>query len=435
MKRAVVEDTSATVPAFSTAQKEESRQASAQLGTRVLCAAATRARVAGLLHMLASRGVEPHSLIAAPTVYSRVAEKIAALAAPEARDEAVLILDVGHSRTNLCIVKKGRTIFARTLSRGGRHVTLAIMREWNIPFEQAERAKHLDGFVASNSEPAPSVSWERISQAIMPEIAPLARDLRQTISACRAQTGVMPKRILLCGGGGRLRGLRSYLAEELALPVDSVAASDAARLVGESAAANGTAADAALVAHGVAMEGATGRPMFDLRQGPLAYRADFSFLRAKTAFFCVATAAILAFAAANVFAARHKLDKEEVLLGQRLKTATTEIFGQPLKLEDVQARLAPKHDVAPQLKASAFDLLVEISSKLPPRDQVKLDVLELDIKPQKITIRAVTDSAKAIDDIESKLKEIECFTEVQRGKVEGSAEEKQFSFTITTKCM
>jgi Tfp pilus assembly PilM family ATPase len=218
----------------------------------VLAAATTRERVARLLAVCAAQGIEPRGVIAAPTAFARVAERLAALGGPEAKDDAVMILDVGHLRTDLCIVRRGRAIFARTLSRGGRHVTQAIAKAWNLSPEDAEQAKHTDGFVASRREPAMSEAWDRISKVITQDLAPLLRDLRQTMAACRAQSGTTVKRAVVCGGGGRLRGLASWLSEELNLPVGTITADDAPRLLG--------AADTELLPLGVALEGATGRP-------------------------------------------------------------------------------------------------------------------------------------------------------------------------------
>lgn len=404
-------------------------------GTRVLAAATTRERVTRFLSAMAREGVEPRSVLAAPTLYARVVEKLAAAGGPEARHDPVLVIDCGHSRTNVAVVKNGKTIFARTLSRGGRHVTLAIARAWNLPYDQAEQAKHSDGFVASSREPAPSEAWARVSHVIQHELLPLVRDLRQTLAACRAATGVSPRRAVLCGGGGRLRGLSSFLAEQIDLPVGVVTADDAPRLVGEAAAARGMVGDSALLAHGACLEGATGRPLFDLRKGDLAYKADFTFLRAKAGYFAACALVLGALLAGNAYAALYKLRTEERILDERLRAETTAIFGAPISAGEVQEKMNPKKDASPLPKLTAFDQLVEISKRLPARDKARLDVLELDIKPQKITMKATTNSASSIDEIEKALLEHECFVEVQRGRVQsGTADEKQFTLTIVTKC-
>jgi general secretion pathway protein L len=402
-------------------------------GTRILAVAALREKARRLLTLLGQAGAEPRGLVAAPTALARAVLHLSAL---EANPQApCLVVDLGHARTDLCLVKNGHALDARTLSRGGRHITQAIANAWNLSMEDAERAKEQDGFIASASQPPPSAAWERISVVVERELQPLVRDLRQTLTACRAKLGVQAERILLCGGGARLRGLGAYLSEKLELPVVGVSEEDAQRLLG--AAADRIPADSALLAYGVALEGATGRPRFDLRQGELAYRADFSFLRAKAAYLGASALLVVAFAAASAYASLYQLRKEEGILEEKHRAATMEVFGEEVAIGEVQDRIAPKKEESPLPKATAFDQLVELSKKIPPRDKLKVDVLELDIKPQKISIKATTDSAASIDELEKGLKTVDCFGDIQRGKVQspGAGEEKQFTLTIATKCM
>ncbi len=407
----------------------------AEPGTRILAAATTRERVARLLELFGREGAEPHGVLAAPTAYGRVVGSLAAAGGPEAAGDTVLLVDHGHARTNVCIVREKRVVFARTLSRGGRNLTAAIARVWGMSLEEAERAKHSDGFVASSREPAPSDAWARISEVLKPELQPLVRELRQTMAACQAATGHEVARAILTGGSSRLRGLPGHLADELGLPVGVVTADDAARLLGPSPNLREVPLDIALLALGTALEGASGRPAFDLRQGPLAYKHDFSFLRARAGYLAACVLLLGAFFAGNAYAALYKLRAERDILDKRLETTTTEIFGAPVGLDEVDARLAPQREESPLPKLTAFDLLVEMSKHLPPRTEGKLDVLQLDIEPKKVFIKAIADSSATIDAVAKKLKEIECFGEIQSPRTDTVSDGKQFTFTIPMKCM
>jgi hypothetical protein len=84
---------------------------------------------------------------------------------------------------------------------------------------------------------------------------------------------------------------------------------------------------------------------------------------------------------------------------------------------------------------TAFDVLVEMSKHLPPRSAGKLDVLELEIEPKKVFLKGIADTSATIDAVASKLREIECFGDVQAGRVDTVSDGQQFSFTITAKCM
>ncbi len=400
-------------------------------GTRILAVATTRERVKRLLELGVARGFEPRSLIAAPTSYARVVERGGIGAG-----EPVVVVDLGHAGTDVCVCFRGKVLYARSISRGGKQVTAAIARAWTLPFDQAEAAKHSDGFIASIHEPAQSPAWQRISDVIAVELQPLSRELRQTLAACRSQTGVMPRRVLICGGGARLRGMASWVAEALDLPVLTLSDANVTALVGPALAARGVALDRALPALGAALEAATGRPAFDLRKGEFSYRTDFSFLRQRAGYLAGVALIVIAFAAGNAYASLYKLRAEEKILDERLRVATTELWGAPVEAFEVETKFGPKKNESPLPKYTAFDLVVEISKRVPARDKIKLEVDEMDIKKDKITLKATSDSSASIDEIEKNLKGLPCFVEVLRGKVQsGTADQKQFTLTINHTCI
>jgi hypothetical protein len=98
--------------------------------------------------------------------------------------------------------------------------------------------------------------------------------------------------------------------------------------------------------------------------------------------------------------------------------------------------MGPTKEASPLPKMTAFDELVEISKHLPARSEGKIDVLELEIEPKKVTIKAVADGAQTIETIEKKLKDVDCFGEITSGRVDTVADGKQFQLTISSgKCM
>src|SRR5207248_2925373 len=147
-------------------------------------------------------------------------------------DGAVAVIDVGHDRTDVVVVHSGKAVFSRSIARAGKQVTEAIRRNWRLSWEDAERAKHSDGFIASNAEPAVSDAWAKIHKVLIEELQPFAHDLRQTLAACRAKTGMLPMAALLIGGGARLRGLAPFLTEHLAVPAWRLTPDDLVALAG-----------------------------------------------------------------------------------------------------------------------------------------------------------------------------------------------------------
>ncbi|HSR98786.1 MAG TPA: pilus assembly protein PilM, partial [Kofleriaceae bacterium] len=387
-------------------------------------------------------GFDPRGLLARAGAAIRLVGATPSLA--RARTEgAVAVIDVGHERTDVVVVAGGKAVFSRSVARAGKQVTEAIMRapHWRLAWLDAERAKHSDGFVASNAEPATSPAWQQIHQVTIAELHPFARDLRQTLAACRARTGFQAIAVLLVGGGSRLRGMASYLTEQLGIPAWRLTADDAVAIAGPrmgAEAAGFTPIDSAAMTIGMAFDAAGGRPMFDLRSGALAVKVDFSFLRAKVVPLGAAALAIAAFAAASAYADLYRVRKAEKTLTARFAAETADL-PEPHTVEAILGSPASNGAgaVSPMPKLTAYDLLLEISSHIPPKDKITIDLDKLLIDDAKIDMSGTTKSAEEIDLLVTELKKIDCFrNNVTRGPTDTLPNgNKRFKLTITAQCM
>lgn len=424
-------------PEESAAEAPAGRVAPPTDGLRVLTYAMAQARARAWLELLQGAGVQVRGLLPEGGPMARLVERAPSLASARAAG-AVAVVDVGHLRTDVVVVRGGRPAYARTLTRGGRHLSDAIARHWKLEPAQAEQAKHSDGFVASAGMPAASEAWQRVSEVIITEAAPLARELRQTVAACRARTGAAVGAVLLCGGSARLRGLASYLGEQLGAPVTTLTAGDVEALVGGKHAGE-VQADAAALCLGVLADAGTGRPLFDLRQGPLAAKVDLSFLRARAGQLALAASVVAAAATASAYAAHYKLRRAERVLTERLAVESAEEFGTPQTAKQVllgAGAVTVAAAASPLPKMTAWDLLLDISARVPPRDKVTLDVSRLEIDERQITIKGTVKTPEEVDDVEAALRSQACFTDVTRGTTQQNAEgRREFEFTIKPDCM
>jgi general secretion pathway protein L len=271
---------------------------------------------------------------------------------------------------------------------------------------------------------------------IVAEVGPLARELRQTLRLCRAETGVVPAQVVLVGGASRLRGLVNYLGEQLALPVRTLDMTDADKLFGPKLAAAGVAADTGCLALAVAMEGGSGRPAFNLRQGELAFKADLSFLRAKAMQIAAIALVVVAFAAGNAYASLHRLRKSEAALDERLARESQQTLGQSMEAWEVLEKAEPKkREESPLPKWTAYDVLLEVSHRVPAKPEITLDVSDIDIKPGKVTLRATTATTAEVEALKKKLREQKCFDDISDPSISaGPNDVKSFSLTIKTTC-
>ena len=99
-------------------------------------------------------------------------------------------------------------------------------------------------------------------------------------------------------------------------------------------------------------------------------------------------------------------------------------------------------------KTTGYDLMLALNAAIPAKDQIKLDIQDLDIKPGKITVRAVSgstetrDALQGIKLLEEALKKAEapdkqkCFADFPTPESQpGPDGTRNFTLTIKTPCL
>jgi general secretion pathway protein L len=421
------------------AAQQHGRVAAPHDGMRVLAYAMHKERAEHLIALGNTAGFEPRGVLACAGAAVRLVDRVPSLA--QARtDGAVAVIDIGHERSDVVVVAQGKAVFSRSIARAGKQVTNAVQRQWpHLSWHDAELAKHSDGFVASQTEPAASDAWAKISLALMTELQPFARDIRQTLSACRAKTGWAPVAAIIVGGGSRLRGIGSFLTEQIGIPTWRMNQDDVVSVAGMRLAAQATQLpiDSAALTVGMAYDAAGGRPMFDLRSGDLAAKMDLGFLRQKAVPLGAALVAIFAFAGISAYADLYRLNKEQKILASRLASDSEEVFHEKRTAAAVLgSKRAAGALTSPLPKMSAYDIMLEISKTVPGKDKITVDITSLEIDDQKVEISGSGKTSKDIEDLASELKKIECFKEVSLGNTDTSADgTKTFKISITGQCM
>jgi len=198
--------------------------------SELLVGVVKKEELAGLLAGLAGAGLDPRAVVPAGPAYASLwaagalgpppgagtpaaegagqpaAETAPAPAGPPA---AEVLLDLGHGRTSICVVRAGQCEAARSVALGTGDLTRALSRELAISEADAER---LLGAAAAGTAPpaelAHLASDPRAEAALRRALSPVVRELRATLGAWRARHGASaPTRLLLAGELGALPGL------------------------------------------------------------------------------------------------------------------------------------------------------------------------------------------------------------------------------------
>jgi type IV pilus assembly protein PilM len=127
-------------------------------------------------------------------------------------DEAVV--DVGAHVTNICVHDRGTTRFVRILPSGGRDITLAIARGLGTEDEVAERLKRGEAV-----EGGPSV--EDVQKVALSRAGSFVDEIRSSLEFYAAQVpGAKIGKVLVTGGGSKLKGFMDLLQERIPVSVD-----------------------------------------------------------------------------------------------------------------------------------------------------------------------------------------------------------------------
>jgi type IV pilus assembly protein PilM len=177
---------------------------------RVLVAAAHRDLVDGVVGAAEKAGlvVEGVDLVSSALVRALGDPSVAA-----ERPEA--IVSIGAGLTVVVVHQHGRPQFVRTIGTGGNAATAAVASSLDLPLVDAEALKRRLGEESSQVRAAES--------AVQPAIAELVGEIRNSVQYFATLPGRVPiARVLLTGGGARLRGLVKELRAQVRIPVEHV---------------------------------------------------------------------------------------------------------------------------------------------------------------------------------------------------------------------
>ncbi len=143
---------------------------------------------------------------------------------PVEQDAVFCLANIGHETIDIALVKGTDLLFARNLSGGTKVLDDALAAAFQVSGRKAEALKKdlLDLDPQSRGRYA-SGQAEKVTLAAGGAANSISAAIQSSLSFCKAQTKLADLRldkVLICGGGARLRGLRGFLREQLRCPVE-----------------------------------------------------------------------------------------------------------------------------------------------------------------------------------------------------------------------
>ncbi|MBX3215360.1 MAG: pilus assembly protein PilM [Labilithrix sp.] len=246
----------------------------------------------------------------------------------------------------------------------------------------------------------------------LPGTAPkLARELRTTIAAHRAQGGEPPLRVLLCGGGAYVSGAEAFLSSALELPVEKLPPPllEAPAIAPEHAATVARFAKAIGLAVGLGPRA----PGLNLRRGPLAFERGMAWIKERVPLLAGLAAVILVSFLFSAWAQLYAKSKEKAVLEAALGSVTREVLGEETTSAERAKQLLGQqtaiNDDDPLPHADAFDVMVKLSEQIP--ESITHDIEELDVQKNHVIVHGIVSTVADTETIRSNLKTERCFSD------------------------
>lgn len=269
---------------------------------------------------------------------------------------------------------------------------------------------HADFAVFQHGEPRFMRCMSRGVSGLPSDRDIIASELRQTVGAWRMQGGPALEAIYVVGSGRATPGLDLFIRGELDIPVLDLPKPSLDGLTPEMTERLPRFAKAISLALGLSRRAND----LNLRQGRLEAQQTFQFLRDKTPLLAGLGAAIFVSFGFSVFAEMRALDNEHAILAQQLGNATQAQFGErvedPKKAGELLENAIAGKTGDPMPKMDAFDVMIELSNRI-PKEMIH-DIADFEYNRGEVKIAGVVPAISDANLVKDKMAEHECFKEV-----------------------
>ena len=357
------------------------------------------------------------------------------LVEPGSSQGTIAVDDIGHETTEIAIIQGGAIASMRSIRIGGQTFTARLARDLKVDAAQAEQVKLQNGAIdpewTPGRQPQNDTEWV---QAICYGVATeLAQTLGRAFHGHSARGSDPVQAVYLCGGGAEMRGLSEFLAKTTGLEVRPLWHDQAAQMIE----GGGYRAIGAL---GLAGRGLGHQPAskLNLRQGDLAFRGDYEFLRARALALGVAAFILIILLGGMVIAKKKAAQARVDAYADALCIATTQVFGECERNPSTAlSRLGPSGGRLAGLipETSAYEIFRDISATLvylreEDETPVTIEKLVVDVQRDVIQIEGRTDTGTSVDVILDELGLLDCVSELEARQTQQIQGSNEFHFEL-----
>ena len=183
-----------------------SERADEQDEMSIVLVAAKKDKINELTELVKAAGLIPVVM----DVDAFAVENMYGVTCPTSQEDTTTLVNIGASVMNVNIVRGGVSLFTRDIPLGGNRYSEAVQREMGVSFEEAEQLKKSD----RDDDHTLATVMESVNAEVASEIARTIDYFKTTSSESDIT------RVLLCGGGAKVRGLAQQLHDRMHVDVD-----------------------------------------------------------------------------------------------------------------------------------------------------------------------------------------------------------------------
>jgi type IV pilus assembly protein PilM len=174
----------------------------------VILVAAKKDKINELTELVKAAGLTPMVM----DVDAFAIENMYGINYPDDAENPVTLVNIGASVMNVNIVQGGVSLFTRDIPIGGNRYTEAVQREMGVPYEEADQLKKTESSSTDSS---------MLNSVIESVNAEVASEIARTIDYFKTTSSDGDvARVLLCGGGAKIKGLPQQLRDRMHVEVE-----------------------------------------------------------------------------------------------------------------------------------------------------------------------------------------------------------------------
>ena len=382
----------------------------------VLAMAVPKERVAEAVGLAHDCGVKPALISAGSLGLSDLFEtwSLPPAEAPPFEAEGVhrpanLVLNLGHTSTQILVYTDGRLLAVRNIDFGGRNIAEAIGGKYGLNYVQAVGELQAKGYILIDKAQG---TKEQItfSEVIESSLEPLVADMRLKLLELQSEMHLDWNQALMTGGMSQLRNLGPFLTRHFQIPFNRYKQFDHHPTNFEATAQLEMVTP---VAVGLAIEGlrrprnpATNFLKDEFAQQSRVFEAliekwGYTAQLAATAFVIFFIYAVARESLTSTLLERSDevLRKQaEVVAGLKAKAAKPEAISRFIKAQEGLAKMRKSAEKVTRLN-SALDVLEAITSALPSRERIRLEIKRVTVDNEQADVHGVAASAGDRDQV------------------------------------